>query len=399
MHEILFLAHRIPYPPDKGDKIRSFHLLEELRQRYAVHLGAFVDDPADWAHRTVLEQRCASVCLRPLGRAVTLRRAVRAFTRSAALSETIYDDDVMHRYVGDVLATRASAAIGFSSACMPYLQRFRAHTPVFLDMVDRDSEKWRALAGRSRWPMQPLYAREARHVRALEQRAFDHMRNVFLISEAETEGLHERPANLAISGNGVDTDYFAPEPNRARPIDMPAGPTVVMTGAMDYPPNADAAQFLVREIMPLLKNGDTHIMIVGARPGRAVRTLNEHPRVTVTGRVPDTRPYLQHAGCVVAPLRVARGIQNKVLEGMAMAKPVVATPQAALGIDAEPERDLLVADTAVCMARAIDQVLADACPGLGVCARLCMTAHYGWSQRLAPILDTIAACQPAREAA
>jgi glycosyltransferase involved in cell wall biosynthesis len=164
----------------------------------------------------------------------------------------------------------------------------------------------------------------------------------------------------------------------------------VFTGAMDYRPNIDAVSWVARDIMPMLRDRGCppEFWIVGTNPADEVRRLVSLAGVHVTGRVPDTRPYLAHADVVVAPLRIARGIPNKILEAMAMSRPVVATPQALQGIRAEPGRDLLIADDAPALARCVTEVLDGRHPMIGCHARNAVEARYDWSTTLAP-LDTI----------
>jgi glycosyltransferase involved in cell wall biosynthesis len=169
---------------------------------------------------------------------------------------------------------------------------------------------------------------------------------------------------------------------------------------MDYRPNIEAVTFFAREVMPRLAAlaPAPRFHIVGANPSPAVQALAELPRVHVTGSVPDTRPYLAHAAVAVAPLRIARGIQNKVLEAMAMARPVVASPEAYEGVHAVAGRDLLVADGAAAMAAAVAQVLAGEMPGLGTAARAAILAKHDWKATLRRLDGILATASRARAA-
>jgi sugar transferase (PEP-CTERM/EpsH1 system associated) len=196
----------------------------------------------------------------------------------------------------------------------------------------------------------------------------------------------ESVAKIGFFNNGVDTDYFSPERSYASPY--PAGErAVVFTGAMDYWPNIDAVQWFASEVFPQLraKFADARFYIVGARPASAVQALAQLPGVVVTGTVPDVRPYIAHAQVAVAPLRIARGIQNKVLEAMAMATPVVVSPQALEGIEAIPGTDLLLAADAAGFVAIVSALLTEADGAIGRVARAKVEQLYSWPSNLARI--------------
>lgn len=395
--EILFLVHRIPYPPDKGDKIRSWHLLRHLLRRGPVRLGCFVDDRQDWQHADMLRSLCADCHVEPLPRAALPLAALSALARGEALTVAHYRSRRMARWVDAAFASgRVGTAVAFSGAMAPYLMRpaaVAAGVPRLLDFVDVDSAKWSDYAGRRRGPARWLYAREADRLARFETAAAAAVDASILVCRREAELFQARNggARPLIVRNGVDLDYF-------RPGDFPdpfprGGLPLVMTGAMDYRPNADGAQWFAREVLPLLRAGfpEACFWIVGNNPSPEVQRL-QGAGVRVTGRVPDIRPYLAHAAAVVAPLRIARGVQNKVLEAMAMARPVVSTPAAAAGIEIRHGRDGLVADTAPAFASALASLLVDgdAAAALGRRARLRVETEYSWPAALAaldPLLE------------
>jgi sugar transferase (PEP-CTERM/EpsH1 system associated) len=349
MKTVLFLAHRIPYPPDKGDKIRSFHLLKHLSESYRVHLGAFVDDPRDWRFADQLRRYCGELCLLPLRPAVARLRSLAALANGAPLTVPYYFDARMAAWVDRLIGrTPVSAALAFSSAMALYLAD-HGSLPRIIDFVDVDSDKWRQYAERKPWPLNRIYGREARCLLRFDRTvalAFDHA--LFVSArEAELFGSLAPDAREKISvvENGVDTAYFSDR--REHPDPYPAGGAVlVFTGAMDYWANVDAVTWFAGEVFPHLRRclPAARFYIVGARPTAAVRRLAREEGVTVTGAVADVRPYLQHARLAVAPLRVARGVQNKVLEAMAMGKPVLATSAALQGIETAAALDVLAAD-------------------------------------------------------
>jgi sugar transferase (PEP-CTERM/EpsH1 system associated) len=278
--------------------------------------------------------------------------------------------------------------------------------PKILDMVEADSEKWADYARRARWPARLVWAREARTLLAYERHAAMSCERALLVTEAECRhfsGLAPETKDRVVPlENGVDLEFFdasAKHFSNPYPENPDDGPWLTMVGNMDYWPNADAATWFALEVMPTLRNRTPapRLAIVGANPDRRVQLLADEPGVLVTGRVEDVRPYLAHASVVVAPLRIARGIQNKVLEGMAMSRPVVASPQAYEGIRAEPGRDLLVAEGPEATARLIAEVLDGRHPGLGGAARQAVERSYSWPAqlvRLDAILADTLGCPP-----
>lgn len=395
VRHLLFLAHRIPYPPDKGDKIRSWNVLRHLARHARVSLAAFVDDPDDWRHRGVLDELCEEVHLVPLDPARAKLRSLRGLLTGEALSVPYYRDRRMAEWVRE--RTTVDAVYAFSSTVAPYVTGpgWETTRRVF-DFVDVDSDKWRQYAERKRGPARLLYARESRRLLDFERETASEADLTLFVSEEEA-ALFRRLSGLdaeRVRGlpNGVDVTYFDP----AAALDEPppeqsptgTGPWWVFTGAMDYWANVDAVSWFVEQVLPLAceRTPDAQFVIVGSKPTDEVVALGDRPGVYVTGRVPDVRPYLRRASVVVAPLRIARGIQNKVLEALAMAKPVVATPAAAEGIDARSGTHLLVADspsdTVDALARAADPAGGAA---LGRAGRRLIEERYSWDATLAPL--------------
>ncbi|MEO0399753.1 MAG: TIGR03087 family PEP-CTERM/XrtA system glycosyltransferase [Pseudomonadota bacterium] len=358
--EALFIAHRIPYPPDKGDKIRSWRIFERLTQRYDTHLAAFVDDPEDFQHQEKLAAMAASLTLIPLTPLRARAKSALGLLTGAPLSDVYYRDGRMARAVDAVRARPLKLEMAFSSTMAQYLaappsdDRIRA-----IDFCDADSAKWAAYAKQKRFPMSAVYRREARTLRLLEEAVIDWADVSFAISPAEAAVLSGAPSNHAVQwfANGVDVDAFASdiEPRPDEKAD------VVFTGAMDYWANVDAALWFVESIWPLVRARapDARFAIVGARPDPALLALNRENGVRVTGRVADIRPWLAGAKVAVAPMRIARGVQNKVLEAMAAARPIVLTSAAAEGIEATAGRDFLAKDDIVGFADAVTTLLFD----------------------------------------
>ncbi len=394
---LLFLAHRIPYPPDKGEKIRAWHMLEHLARDWAVDLGCLVDDPADAQHLSVLRGCCVEVHAAPVTRSGRIVRTLFGTRPGEPLSLAWFHEPGLARWVRVGLgARRYEAVLVYSSAMATYVPPGPGGPLRILDMVDVDSEKWRAYAASAGGPKRLVWAREARTLLAFERRAAAQFDRTLLVSAQEAQAFATLAPEVASRidwvENGVDVARFDPECDWPDPY-AAESPAIVFTGTMDYRPNVEAVSFFATEVMPRLASLSPapHFHIVGASPSPAVRALAELPRVHVTGSVPDMRPYLAHAAVAVAPLRIARGIQNKVLEAMAMARPVVASPEAHEGVRAIAGRDLLVADGAEAMAAAVTQVLAGGMPGLGSAARAAVLAGYDWKATLARLDDILVA--------
>jgi sugar transferase (PEP-CTERM/EpsH1 system associated) len=385
MTDLLFLCHRIPYPPDKGEKIRAWHMLLHLSRTYRVHLGCFVDDPGDWAHVEAVRRHCADLACFPLDRRRQKFRALARLRPGLPLSVAYYQDAGMQEWVDGKFADGLSLALVYCSSMAQYAMRAGPGRRV-LDMVDVDSEKWRDYAERASVPARLVWAREARTLLAFERHAAAVFDRTLFVSQAEAQRFvalaPEAAGRVEWIGNGVDLAYFAPGPF-TDPY-PPGQPQIAFVGTMDYRPNIDAAVWFAHDVMPRLRarGVGAAFTVVGANPAPAVRRLAQLADVSVTGRVDDVRPYIAHATAVLAPLRIARGIQNKVLEAMAMGAAVVASPQAFLGIEARPGRDLLVADGADAFCDRLGEVLAGRHPGLGAAARRAMQAAYEWPKVL-----------------
>jgi sugar transferase (PEP-CTERM/EpsH1 system associated) len=391
MQNLLFLPHRIPYPPDKGDKIRSFHFLQHLAKSYRIHLGSFIDDPDDWSHVAGLREICADTHFASLRPATATLRALGGFVTGEALSLPYYRDRRLAAWVDRVLTqVRPDTVFVYSSAMAQYVLG-AAPRPrrIVMDFIDVDSDKWRQYAETQNWPMNWVYRREDRTLLSFDRRVAKAADASFFVSESEADLFRrlapESAAKVFAVGNGIDAAYFSPETAYANPYDG-GGPALVFTGAMDYWPNVDAVIWFAREVFPRVRERfhEAVFVIVGSRPTAEVLQLGGLPGVSVTGRVADVRPYLAHAAAAVVPIRIARGIQNKVLEAMAMARPVVTTPQALEGIDAAPGVHLsLAGDTDAFAAATVDAVADPAAAEMGRAARARVVDAYGWPAKLA----------------
>ena len=333
---LLYLCHRIPYPPDKGDKIRSYNQVRYLGARHSVSVVCFADEHADRARGIELARDCASVDVVFRGRSSSLARAAAGLPSGRSMSVAAFGSGSMRRTLRRVVERgRFDAALVFSSQMGQYLDVLPP-VPCVVDFVDVDSEKWRDYAARLGPPRSWLYRLEAKRLSDFEGRLARRAARSVFVSEAEAALFLARHPGMRVSvlSMGVDLDYFAPGPEGATPGQPP---TAVFVGMMDYRPNVDAVSYFAREILPRVRRrvADACFRVVGRRPTAAVRALAALPGVAVTGAVPDVRPHLRDAAVSVAPFRIARGIQSKTLEAMAMGLPVVGTSIAFQGIASE----------------------------------------------------------------
>lgn len=282
----------------------------------------------------------------------------------------------------------------FCAAMAPYISDRSGGRPTIIDMVDVDSEKWGAYAESAGWVLHNLFRYEQRHVFELEKRSAAAADRLLFVSKAEVDLFKslapEFSDRMVCLENGVDLDYFDPAKSYSNPFDAAKLP-IIFTGMMDYRANIDAVSWFASEVFPRVRRtcSSAEFWIVGARPAGTVRQLEKQEGVHVTGAVRDVRPYLAHAACVVAPLRVARGIQNKVLEAMAMAKPVVLTPVALQGLDAVPGVEVLSARDPEELSELVSAVLLERYRGIGHAARARIEQEYRWSQKLAVLDDLL----------
>jgi len=388
---ILYLVHRLPYPPNKGDKVRSFHLLKHLAASHRVFLGTFVDDPADMQYLDTVRDYCVDLHAAPLNPAFAKLGSLRGLLTGEALSLPFYRDSGMSAWVDQIVRReKLDASVVFSSPMAQYAMQ-APDLPMLVDFVDLDSAKWTDYAPKHAWPMSWLYRREGAQLLAFESAVAARAEVSFFVTDKEVE-LFQRKSPATTTPvqslcNGVDADYFSPDPARASPY-PPGQVPLVFTGAMDYWPNADAVIWFATEVLPALRRDwpQLHFHIVGRSPTPAVAAL-AGDGVSVTGTVPDVRPYLQHAAVVVAPLRLARGIQNKILEAMAMSRPVVASRTCVEAIDGKEGRDLMAATEPAEFVQAVSQLLTE--PSLadqiGAAGRACVLKNYSWAAHLAGI--------------
>lgn len=386
---ILFLSQRVPYPPDRGDKITTYHVLRHLRERHEVVSACFLEEPKEEGYAAKLRElgvRVHGVPIRPKPRRLWALRAL--LTRQPITLPYFYDRRLARAVAAEV-AEGVDLLLAYSSSMGQYFAPYAA-LPKIQIFAELDSDKWLQYARNHRFPGSWIYGREHRRLLSFERELAYAVDACTVVSEVERELFlqHIPGANVAILPNGVDLEAFRPGPTSAR---EPA--TLLFTGVMDYGANVDGVLWFHREIWPRVKREipGARLLIVGSRPTPAIRALASS-EVEVTGFVESTRPYFERATVAIAPLRIARGIQNKVLEAMASGLPTVATPSAFSGIDAAPGRDLLVAETPEAWTEALVGLLRapERREALGRAARARVEAAYRWETILAKLDELVA---------
>lgn len=388
---MLFIAHRTPFPPNKGDKIRSYNILKYLSARYTVDVAFLVEDVNDLQHLNELKEFASSIFYAVIPSYKKLTAAISAFSHRDPISTHYFYSKKLQESIDHYFhANLPSCVFCFSSPTAEYVfqsqyfVQLQESSHLLMDLIDLDSLKWSQYAQRSNPLMRQIYKREARLLARYEEQIARMFNSLLLVSEAEKQ-LCPQPVRekVAVVPNGVDLIKFFPDQGKGKLSD---GPVIVFTGAMDYWPNVDAVTWFSKEIFSLILSQEPTVrfFIVGANPTPEVLALGRKKNIVVTGSVEDIREYIALADICVAPLRIARGIQNKVLEAMAMGKAVVATPQAIEGISAESSQQVMIANSVDAFAQAVVHLLRakDARLLLGKRARNAMELHYSWEKNL-----------------
>ena len=383
---ILLLVHRVPFPPDKGDRIRSYHLLAHLADRGLVDLAFLSDEPVNTSTREALGRLCRRVEAIPVHRLGRWIRAGLSFLSGRSLTAGLFGSVRLGALVREwSRANRYDAVVCFSSGILPFVLNQGLNDRLIVDLVDVDSQKWLDYARRSTGPTAVIFRLESRRVRDLEQAA-GQARAVVLATQPEAALYREicPEANIEIVPNGVDLDYFQPVP-----VSAPVAETgCVFVGQLDYRANILSLEWFCDEAWPriLERCPAATLRLVGRNPTAAIRRLGTRPGIKLIGTVADIRPHLAAARIVVVPLLVARGVQNKVLEAMAMGRAVVASPGALEGLSLRQGRDALVAASPADWGRQVAE-LWDNMPqreALGRSARHFVEQEHRWRTTLLP---------------
>jgi sugar transferase (PEP-CTERM/EpsH1 system associated) len=398
--KLLFISPHIPYPPNKGDRIRLSHELQALIERgHEVHLLAFAADLNDLNYQVDLRRTCATVRIVPLRRVWAGARALVSIASMRPLSRGYFASRKMRRLVKRACAENDfDAVFVFSSPMAQYVPQELVSRAV-VDMSDVNSEKWRDRAGGANPLMSRIYSLECKRLREYEYKIITRLANTVVTTGREAalfDRLDEftRRARLRTIANGVDMDYFQPSSQSPDTI----SPRLVFVGAMDYFANVEGARYFAEEVFPLIRSRESRakFSIIGANPTDDVKKLARYPGVIVTGEAPDARPYLREATLCVAPLRRARGAQNETLEAMSAGKAIIASPEAVAGLRVVSGEHLMVADSPRRFADAALEVIRNARlrESLETQARQYIEAEHDWRsllQRMVELVEAVGA--------
>lgn len=390
---VLFLAHRVPYPPDKGDRIRTFNILRFLSQRARVHLACLADEPVPEEIELALGRYCERVAIVQVGGWSRWFRTGYSLVRGGTASEGAFHVPqlwtILRRWADEI---RFDVSLASASSIATYLRLPELReVPAVLDFIDVDSQKWFDYAASCRGPRAWLYRTEGRRLRRLEQTISSWASAVTLVGEAEVDIYRQfcpdGPVH-AIS-NGVDLDYFRPVPPAESASNRLEASSCVFVGALDYYPNVEACLWFCRDVWPEVhrRRPEAKFYLVGRRPSPALRRLAALPGVELVGQVPDVRPYGLRASITIVPLRIARGVQNKVLESLAMARATIVSPQTLAGLNAQPGVHLLQASSPEEWLQTILTLFDDPAlrRRLGEAGRRYVEEHHSWEHCLKPL--------------
>lgn len=396
--EILFISHRIPFPPDRGDKIRSFHVLKRLARLAPVHVATFADDELDMAEEVELAAVARSYRLVRRNKSLVMA-GLQGIVSGKPISLPAFHDVALRDYIEELLASRPISTIYVFSGQMGQYVPESFTGRVIVDLVDVDSAKFEAYAAKHGGAMGWVEAREARLLRGEEARLARRADASLLISEAEAALFRSRltaqdltAADVRVLGNGIDSLSYDPGQTgaEARMLDCP-GPRLIFTGQMDYAPNIEAVIRAMDRVLPLIRDElpEATFHVVGRNPRESLRARHGSDGCYVWGRVNDVRPWLKAADLALVPLNIARGVQNKVFEAMSMALPVVLTPGAATGIGARDNVHFAVAEEDHALARRVIDLMRDrrAARAMGLAARHYVIDNASWLAALAPLAE------------
>ena len=387
---VLYLCHRIPYPPDKGEKIRAFYQLQAIAARHEVDLFTLADG-SELAHAGVLRGFCRSVVVDRLKPSMARLRALPYLLTQKPLTVPYFEYPVLRREIRAAVASRSYDRIFVYCSAMAQYVDPEWRIPVLADFVDVDSDKWRQYAVFARWPFSAIYRREARTLREYERQIGERSACVLVTTAREAVLIRQISDRVSVHvvPNGVDIERFQP-PSQAA---VPGPPTIGFTGDMSYFPNVEAVTFFARNVLPIVRRSvpAARFLVVGRNPSPKVLALSAIRGVEVTGFVPDVRGQLARMHVAVAPFSVAAGIQNKILEAMAFAIPVVCTPRAAQGLSDGAAGAVETVEGADAMAGRIVALLEN--PELarfkGLEGRSRVALDYRWDRSLGRLLDLL----------
>jgi sugar transferase (PEP-CTERM/EpsH1 system associated) len=343
---VLFLTHRLPYAPNRGDRVRAFHIVRTLAPSVELELVSLVHDPHELAQADSIRRLGVRVAGYPVTRLNNYAKAIVRLGGNQPLTHVLLDARGLAASLAEIVRNRRpDVVLAFCSSMARFaLEPPLADLPLVLDLVDVDSEKWAAMAATASWQRRWLYQREARHLARFERQAARRAFATLVVNEREAVSLKRIVPDAAIRvvPNGVNSADLQPRTAPTESAD------VIFCGVMNYAPNVDGVLWFAHEVWPLIRarRSDAVFRIVGSEPTAAIRRLaSDRNGIEVTGTVAEVRHYLWNGAVSVAPLMTARGVQTKVMEAIAAGLPVVVTSQVAGGLPSELNTAYRVADS------------------------------------------------------
>jgi len=378
---ILFLVHRLPFPPNKGDKIRSFWELQSLSARHEVDLFCFYDDPSDEQYIGELNRYCRRSYVEKIRIFRSRTRAMAAALSGRPFSLGFFYSPSMKQRIEEALKSQTyDLILVFSSQMAQYVESVTS-IPRIIDMVDVDSNKWEQYAEHTLPPSSWLWKREGRNLAKFEKRIVAEFSLTLICTEGEANILRDRCASSRIYSlsHPIDIEYYDPAPVGVSEEIAALQPFIIFTGSMDYFPNVDAVLQFYSKVFPLIHRQlpDLHFVIAGRNPKNSIIRLAQDPAVRVTGSILDMRPYLRGASAAVVPLRIARGLQNKIIEAMAMGVPVAASSMTASALPPSLSSLLVVEDDPQRLANRIVELVSKGSAVSAKALRKCVALEFG----------------------
>jgi polysaccharide biosynthesis protein PslH len=389
---ILYLCHRFPFPPARGGKIRPFNMIRHLNREHEVVVASLARSPEEAAAGRGIAAHCSSFIMEEVSApAAWARMVARLPTPGPSSMGYFYAPALARQIEARLRQQRFDLIFVHCSSVAPYVSHVTG-IPKILDFGDMDSQKWLVYRQFKPFPLSLGYWLEGSKMAAAEKALAGQFDLCTCTTKAELQALQDLQVTTPCDWfpNGVDQSYFAPSHGE---YDADA---ISFVGRMDYFPNQQAMLFFCDAVFPLIRQhrATATLAIIGAAPSAEIRRLGERDGVTVTGTVPDVRDHVRRSAVNVAPLAIARGTQNKILECMAMGVPVVASPQAAGGVDATPGEHLLVAESPEDYAGKLLKLMLDpaARQALASAARRRVETHHNWAHSMTQLDRIIADC-------
>ena len=399
MLNILILSQRVPFPPNKGEKIRTYHQLKQLSELgHQIHLFSPYEDKAELAYfQTLNESLCSTVEAAPLK--YKALRLLKGMAKNQSLSIANFYDKNLQQHVDEFLSANTVDVILCTASSMAeyifkssVLKAINKKPLLIMDFMDVDSDKWGQYKQNSPFPISMIYAREQHLLSKYEKRIVEQFDACYLIAQAEVTLFNQQVIQndkVQVMGNGLDTTAFYPaKDKKANPY-----PMFLFTGVMDYKPNVDAVVWFAEKCWGdiIKQHPRARFIIAGMNPNKDIMKLVELTGVEVTGFVDEILPYYHQADMFVAPFRLARGVQNKVLQAFSCALPVISTPMGAEGIICQPDRDILLASSPEQFIQQANKLIDQPAlaQSIGESAEKLITKYYSWQSQLQPLVNLL----------